>query len=121
MKNKKKGKKGYKDRHFSFTSSEAIDLSLDSFKMLKLYRIPEFKDIKAKDVVLQKCHVCTILPRWYDEEWDPKKPNIRRLLFRVQMCPGNCKPCWGQYPPDYLNCVNNDTCGEWLIVVVDLR
>ena len=107
----------YRDRKFHFTSSTEIDMSINTYKDLKL-GIIKLRTANG-DVVIQRCHCCIILPKWLDPKYNPDTPHIRHLYFRVQVCPGNCEPCWGFWPPKIFECVNKDICGDWLCAEVD--
>ena len=109
--------KGFTDRLFLFTSTLDINAALKAYVDYKLGNIPSFKDMKNKDVVLRKCHHVMFPPRWLDALWDPKRPHIRHLYFRLKWC-GRCEFCL-MWPPKVFDCTNMDTCGEWFVVEVD--
>ena len=110
--------KGFDDRLFIFTSTLEINEGLKEYVEYKLGKIPSFKDMKHNDVVIQKCHNVMFLPRWLDHLWDPKKPHIRHLCFRLKWC-GRCEFCT-MWPPQIFKCTNMDVCGEWFVVEVDV-
>ena len=97
---------------FTFLST----LSIDAFTKY-VESVGKVKDFRStnNEPVIQRCHFCLMSPRWLDHyfgKYDPEKPKERNLYFREEMCPGNCAPCWEEWPPRPWACVHKDRCGD---------